>query len=49
MQDPDHKLPEDLIKLFSKETLDKVGSTEYHAKLYNEKMEKINKEAPIVG
>lgn len=49
MQDPGHKRPEDLIKLFSKETLDKVGFTEYHAKLCNEKMEKIIKEAPIVG
>ena len=49
MQDPDHKLPEYLSKHFSKETLNKAGFTEYHAKLYIEKMEKIIKEDPIVS
>ena len=49
IQAPDQKLPEDLSRLFSKETLVKLGLTEYHIKLYTEKMEKIIKKANEVG
>ena len=49
IKSPDHKLPEDFALLFSEETLNKVGFTEYRAKLYTEKMEKVIKEAPTVG